>query len=185
MDTQRLILFFVFSFSLLLLWEAWQRENRPPPPPAPEEPEELDPNDVVEVPDYALGPWRNAASPVPPPGGLDTLDDVEAAIARDPRDLRLWKRRLELQRDARKLKKQLGIGEEPRQPYDFAREAQAWLAFAEPAEALAFFDAALAEDPSSTEAWRGRARALEALGRPAEAATAWAEFERRGGRREV
>ncbi|MBI2317885.1 MAG: membrane protein insertase YidC, partial [Betaproteobacteria bacterium] len=30
MDTQRLILFFVFSFSLLLLWEAWQKEARPP-----------------------------------------------------------------------------------------------------------------------------------------------------------
>jgi YidC/Oxa1 family membrane protein insertase len=32
MDTQRLILFFVFSFSLLLLWDAWQKENRPPTP---------------------------------------------------------------------------------------------------------------------------------------------------------
>src|SRR2546425_6923062 len=32
MDTQRLILFFVFSFSLLLLWEAWQKELRPPAP---------------------------------------------------------------------------------------------------------------------------------------------------------
>jgi YidC/Oxa1 family membrane protein insertase len=30
MDTQRLILFIVFSFSLLLLWEAWQKETRPP-----------------------------------------------------------------------------------------------------------------------------------------------------------
>jgi YidC/Oxa1 family membrane protein insertase len=30
MDTQRLILFFVFSFSILLLWDAWQKENRPP-----------------------------------------------------------------------------------------------------------------------------------------------------------
>ncbi len=29
MDTQRLILFFVFSFSLLLLWDAWQKDNRP------------------------------------------------------------------------------------------------------------------------------------------------------------
>jgi len=29
MDTQRLILFFVFSFSLLLLWDAWQKEQRP------------------------------------------------------------------------------------------------------------------------------------------------------------
>ena len=32
MDTQRLILFVVFSFSALLLWEAWQKEFRPPPP---------------------------------------------------------------------------------------------------------------------------------------------------------
>ncbi|OFZ96871.1 MAG: membrane protein insertase YidC [Betaproteobacteria bacterium RIFCSPLOWO2_02_FULL_62_17] len=30
MDTQRLILFFVFSFSILLLWEAWQKETRAP-----------------------------------------------------------------------------------------------------------------------------------------------------------
>lgn len=34
MDTQRLILFVVFSFSLLMLWEAWQRESQPPTPPA-------------------------------------------------------------------------------------------------------------------------------------------------------
>jgi len=27
MDTRRLILFFVFSFSLFLLWEAWQKEQ--------------------------------------------------------------------------------------------------------------------------------------------------------------
>jgi|SoiMethySBSTD1v2_1073268.scaffolds.fasta_scaffold45077_6 YidC/Oxa1 family membrane protein insertase len=32
MDTQRLILILVFSFSLLMLWEAWQKENRPQPP---------------------------------------------------------------------------------------------------------------------------------------------------------
>jgi YidC/Oxa1 family membrane protein insertase len=32
MDTQRLILFFVFSFSILLLWEAWQKEARGPQP---------------------------------------------------------------------------------------------------------------------------------------------------------
>jgi len=29
MDTQRLILFFIFSFSLLLLWDAWEKESRP------------------------------------------------------------------------------------------------------------------------------------------------------------
>lgn len=32
MDTQRLILFVIFSFSLLMLYDAWQRENRPAQP---------------------------------------------------------------------------------------------------------------------------------------------------------
>lgn len=32
MDTQRLILFVVFSFSVLMLWEAWQRERAPVAP---------------------------------------------------------------------------------------------------------------------------------------------------------
>lgn len=32
MDTQRLVLFFVFSFSLLLLWDAWQKTQRPVAP---------------------------------------------------------------------------------------------------------------------------------------------------------
>src|SRR5574340_684157 len=31
MDNQRLILFIVFSFSLFLLWEAWQDKHAPPP----------------------------------------------------------------------------------------------------------------------------------------------------------
>lgn len=31
MDTQRLILFVVFSFSLLMLWEAWQKQDQPSP----------------------------------------------------------------------------------------------------------------------------------------------------------
>lgn len=35
MDTQRLILFFIFSFSLLLLWDAWQKEQQPMSVPAP------------------------------------------------------------------------------------------------------------------------------------------------------
>ena len=32
MDTQRLLLFVIFAFSGLFLWEAWQREHAPPPP---------------------------------------------------------------------------------------------------------------------------------------------------------
>ncbi len=33
MDTQRLILFFVFGFSILMLWDAWEKEQRPKPTP--------------------------------------------------------------------------------------------------------------------------------------------------------
>ncbi|HXM83152.1 MAG TPA: membrane protein insertase YidC [Burkholderiales bacterium] len=33
MDTQRLILLFIFGFSLLMLWEAWDKEHRPKPVP--------------------------------------------------------------------------------------------------------------------------------------------------------
>ncbi|MCY7388301.1 MAG: membrane protein insertase YidC, partial [Burkholderiales bacterium] len=35
MDTQRLIALIVFTFSGLMLWEAWNKHNRPPVPPAP------------------------------------------------------------------------------------------------------------------------------------------------------
>jgi YidC/Oxa1 family membrane protein insertase len=35
MDTQRLILLFIFGFSLLMLWEAWERDHRPKPAPTP------------------------------------------------------------------------------------------------------------------------------------------------------
>ena len=31
MDNQRLILFLIFSFSLIMLWEAWQKQGMPPP----------------------------------------------------------------------------------------------------------------------------------------------------------
>lgn len=34
MDTKRLILFVVFSFSILMLWDSWQREHKPAPAPA-------------------------------------------------------------------------------------------------------------------------------------------------------
>src|SRR5262245_59115805 len=33
MDTQRLILLFIFGFSVLMLWEAWEKEHRPKPAP--------------------------------------------------------------------------------------------------------------------------------------------------------
>jgi len=33
MDTQRLILFFIFGFSMLMLWDAWEKDQRPKPAP--------------------------------------------------------------------------------------------------------------------------------------------------------
>ena len=33
MDTQRLILLFIFGFSLLMIWDAWEKESRPKPAP--------------------------------------------------------------------------------------------------------------------------------------------------------
>jgi YidC/Oxa1 family membrane protein insertase len=37
MDTQRLILLFIFGFSVLMLWESWEREHRPKPAPVAEQ----------------------------------------------------------------------------------------------------------------------------------------------------
>jgi len=31
MDTQRLVLLFIFGFSVLMLWDAWEKEHRPQP----------------------------------------------------------------------------------------------------------------------------------------------------------
>ena len=52
MDTQRLILFVVFSFSALMLWEAWQKETRPPPA-------------VASAPAPARAPGATDLPPVP------------------------------------------------------------------------------------------------------------------------
>ncbi len=66
MDTQRLILFIIFSFSLLMLWEAWQRENRPPPTPAAtaEQPGKAVTPPGVPMPSIPT----DAGGSVPPPG---------------------------------------------------------------------------------------------------------------------
>ena len=58
MDTQRLILFFVFSFSLLLLWDAWQKEQRPALQPA---------STAAKAPSAVPTPSPKVA-PAPPPG---------------------------------------------------------------------------------------------------------------------
>ena len=69
MDTQRLILFVIFSFSILMLWDAWQREHRPPPPP---QAQTQAPGQGVPAP--AATPPAPAGAPAPAaapaPGGV-------------------------------------------------------------------------------------------------------------------
>jgi len=76
MDTQRIILFVVFSFSLLFLWEAWQKEHAPPPAvvqkaaaPVPGQPappaKDLPPASAV-IPQAAPGAAPAVAAGVPP-----------------------------------------------------------------------------------------------------------------------
>src|SRR5437762_1479104 len=65
MDTQRLILLFIFGFSVLMLWEAWQREHRPTPPATVQQP---------SVPASPTTPKAGApAAPRAPGAGIDSL----------------------------------------------------------------------------------------------------------------
>jgi YidC/Oxa1 family membrane protein insertase len=66
MDTQRLILLFIFSFSLLMLWEAWDKQNRPKPAPTA-------PATQQGVPAPAHTPSADAAKP-PPIASVPTSD---------------------------------------------------------------------------------------------------------------
>jgi YidC/Oxa1 family membrane protein insertase len=71
MDTQRLILFFIFSFSLLLLWDAWQKDQQPKPPAvsaapaAPGVPTPARPLAPTPAPGSGAAPAASAAAAVP------------------------------------------------------------------------------------------------------------------------
>src|SRR5712691_4865382 len=77
MDTQRLILFFVFSFSLLLLWEAWQKEHRPVVPAVPTSPLSAPaPGAPVAAPGASVVPAVNA-----PQGGQRVRVRTDTVVA--------------------------------------------------------------------------------------------------------
>ena len=61
MDTQRLILLFIFGFSVLMLWDAWEKEHRPKP--------------VTQV---------SAPSAVPGPAAKPDAQPAAAAVAAQP-----------------------------------------------------------------------------------------------------
>jgi YidC/Oxa1 family membrane protein insertase len=83
MDTQRLILFVIFSLSAMFLWEAWQREHRPPPPPPPAAAaKQAAPTDLPSPPGAAATP---SAAGVPPaaPGAVGTPTTKPIVIKTD------------------------------------------------------------------------------------------------------
>ena len=80
MDTQRLILFIIFSFSALFLWEAWQREHRPPlPPPT----TAAKPAATADLPvPSAPAPGQGAAAGAGPVPGTPVTDAGAPAVAK-------------------------------------------------------------------------------------------------------
>src|SRR6185436_11627196 len=84
MDTQRLIALIVFSFSALLLWDAWQKHNAPKLPPVPAT---ASAPSSIPAPSAAL----NAPGPAPAPGvpapaapGAPPVASATAAATGDP-----------------------------------------------------------------------------------------------------
>jgi YidC/Oxa1 family membrane protein insertase len=71
MDTQRLILLFIFSFSLLMLWEAWDKQGRPKPAATP-------PAGQQGVP----APAKPAGEAPPKPGAPAAVPSAEAGPAK-------------------------------------------------------------------------------------------------------
>ena len=80
MDTQRLILLIIFSFSLLMLWEAWQKENRPTVPA-----QQAQPAATGDVPAPAAAPPKTGAPAAAPTGPLGIPLATAPAVA--PREL--------------------------------------------------------------------------------------------------
>ena len=83
MDTQRLILLVIFSFSLLMLWEAWEKEKRPKPPPAPPVAQQC-----IPVPSKPAAPAAPTA-PTPAPSGAvpATTAPAQGELVRATTDL--------------------------------------------------------------------------------------------------
>lgn len=81
MDTQRLILFVVFSFSLLMLWEAWQQKDQPAQPaPAVGAPSQTVASGAAPVPTLAQ---HNAAAPAQPDTGAKLASGARAVVTTD------------------------------------------------------------------------------------------------------
>ncbi|MFY9314290.1 MAG: membrane protein insertase YidC [Burkholderiales bacterium] len=81
MDTQRLILLFIFGFSVLMLWDAWEKEHRPKPAAQATAPAAVPAPDVKPG---ALPAPTPAAQPAPAnvPGGAPAAAKGETIVVR-------------------------------------------------------------------------------------------------------
>ena len=82
MDTQRLILFVIFSFSALFLWEAWQRENRPPVPASAPAGAPKSGADLPGIPTATPSPGAPASAGAPAVPGTAPATDAAAGADR-------------------------------------------------------------------------------------------------------
>jgi YidC/Oxa1 family membrane protein insertase len=88
MDTQRLILFIVFSFSLLLLWESWQEYHAPKTRPAAVQPDSV-PKAHTLPPGAAPSPAPNSGAPLSKGQRISVRTDLlDAEIDTQGGDLR-------------------------------------------------------------------------------------------------
>ena len=96
METQRLIALVVFSFSALLLWDAWQKHNAPkipPPPPAsvaagvPPAPKAADPS--VPAPPTSAQPPATDAPAAPPSPAAATANGTPLIVRTDLLELEI------------------------------------------------------------------------------------------------
>ena len=71
MESQRLILFFVFSFAVFLLLDAWQRDQKPPPAPTA----------AADAESKGTAAGTPAVVPTPTPG--EKLAATQAAIPKE------------------------------------------------------------------------------------------------------
>jgi YidC/Oxa1 family membrane protein insertase len=80
MDTQRLILFVIFSFSARLLWEAWQKETRPPPAPVTATAQPGKSTAPADLPGIPATPAATGASPAAAPGVPGAVPPAAPAV---------------------------------------------------------------------------------------------------------
>ena len=79
MDTQRLVLFFIFSFSLLLLWDAWEKDHRPKPVPAPAA------KSVPAAPGVPAAPAESKSPAVAPAPSASSVPTAAPSVAQSER----------------------------------------------------------------------------------------------------